>query len=214
MTADEKTAPAVDLAEILGMEDVADERWIDLRRKVHCSILLHDDLARLLEDFKAVTKRLSSENKAELFSALIADERKHGKRDFHLDPDSPDIAGDLRGYGRSLIAYISRARNIQSVRTVMAIAEKFPKVGQDFYRDGPQRGIDYLRGYIEAQARAGRLVVEDSTMAARQLQQLFHVGIINELLYGIRETPDAEEIARVTDEAVETFLARYQPGRD
>ena len=154
------------------------------------------------------------ENKAELFSALIADERKRGKRDFHLDPDGADIAGDLRGYGRSLIAYISRARNIQSVRTVMAIAEKFPKVGQDFYRDGPQRGIDYLRGYIEAQARAGRLVVEDSTMAARQLQQLFHVGIINELLYGIRETPDAEEIARVTDEAVETFLARYQPGRD
>jgi DNA-directed RNA polymerase subunit alpha len=65
MTSDEKTAPAVDLAEILGTEDVADEQWIDLRRKVHCSILLHDDLARLLEDFKAVAKRLSSENKTE-----------------------------------------------------------------------------------------------------------------------------------------------------
>lgn len=154
------------------------------------------------------------ENKAELFSALIADERKHSKRDFHLDPASPDIADDLRAYGRSLIAYISRARNIQSVRTVMAIAEKFPKVGQEFYRDGPQRGIDYLCGYLEAQSRAGRLVVADSAMAARQLQLLFHVGIINELLYGIRGKPDDEEIGRVVDEAVTTFLARYQPRRD
>ena len=127
------------------------------------------------------------ENKAELFSALIADERKHAKREFHLDPQSPDVAADLRRYGRSLLAYISRARNIQSVRTVIAIAEKFPKVGQEFYRDGPQRGLEYLRSYLEAQVAAGRLRIDDCAMAARQLQVLFHTGVINELLYGVRE---------------------------
>lgn len=149
------------------------------------------------------------ENKAELFSALIADERRRAKRDFQLDPQSSDVPADLRRYGRNLLAYISRPRSIQSVRTVIAIAEKFPKVGEEFYRDGPERGLDYLRTYLEAQVTAGRLHIGDCAMAARQLQILFHAGVINELLYGVRSAPDETEIARVVDEAVETFLARY-----
>jgi AcrR family transcriptional regulator len=152
------------------------------------------------------------ENKAELFSALVAEERRGAKRDFQFDAGSPDVAAELRRYGRSLVPYISRERNIQLVRTVMAIAEKFPKVGQEFYRDGPQRGVEHLRGFIDGHAREGRLTVGDARTAAQQLQLLFHAGIINELLYGVRETPGEEEVARVVDEAVSTFMARYGAG--
>ncbi len=149
------------------------------------------------------------DNKAELFSALIGDERKRAKREFGLDPDAGDMSAALVAYGRNLVAYVSRTRNIQSVRTVVAIAEKFPKVGEDWYRDGPQRGLDHMRTYIEAQAAAGRLVIEDSTMAARQLQVLLYAGLVNEMLYGVRGPPDEDEIDRVVEAAVATFLARY-----
>ena len=149
------------------------------------------------------------ENKAELFSALIAEERKRAKKEFGLDPNQGDPTEALRAYGRNLVGHISRERNIQSVRTVVAIAEKFPKVGLDWYRDGPQRGLERLRAYIEAQAATGRFVVDDSMMAARQLQSLFYSGIINEMLYGVRGQPDEAEIGRVVDAAVETFMARY-----
>lgn len=149
------------------------------------------------------------ENKAELFSALIADERKRAKRDFKLDPDDPDVSECLRRYGRRLLAYISQPQKIQSVRTVMAIAERFPQVGHDFYRDGPKRGLENLRGYLDAQVRAGRLKMDDSAHAAAQLHILMQGGVMNELLYGVRETPDEDEIGRVVDEAVKTFLARY-----
>ena len=94
----------------------------------------------------------------------------------------------------------------------MGIAEKFPKVGHEFYRDGPQRGVEHLRGFIEARAREGRLLAADARMAAQQLQLLFHAGIVNELLYGVRETPGEEEVSRVVDEAVATFMARYGAG--
>jgi AcrR family transcriptional regulator len=152
------------------------------------------------------------ENKAELFSALIAEERKHAKREFGLDEPGPDVAAELSAYGRALLGYISRNRNIQSVRTVIAIAEKFPKVGKDWYRDGPQRGLDTLRSYLELQVAAGRLAIEDCLSAARQLQILYYAGIVNEMLYGVRAAPDEAEITRVVDEAVATFLARYGTG--
>ena len=166
------------------------------------------DIARMAGVSKG-TLYVYFENKAELFSALVAEERRISKRDFGFDMDSTDVAGELRRYGRSLLPYISRERNIQFVRTVMAIAERFSRVGEEFYRDGPARGAEHLRGFIEAHAAAGRLVVADTRMAALQLQHLFHAGIINELLYCVRDTPDEEEVARVVDEAVATFMARY-----
>lgn len=166
------------------------------------------DIARMAGVSKG-TLYVYFENKAELFSALVAEERRISKRDFGFDMDSTDVAGELRRYGRSLLSYISRERNIQFVRTVMAIAERFSRVGEEFYRDGPARGAEHLRGFIEAHAAAGRLVVADTRMAALQLQHLFHAGIINELLYCVRDTPDEEEVARVVDEAVATFMARY-----
>ena len=127
------------------------------------------------------------ENKAELFSALIADERKHGKRDFHLDPDSPDIADDLR------------ALRPEPDRLHQPGAQH--PVGP--HRDGDRGEVSEGRaGLLSRRAaarhrlsraatsrrrsRAGRLAVADCAMAARQLQLLFHAGIINELLYGIR----------------------------
>ena len=166
------------------------------------------DIARAARVSKG-TLYVYFENKAELFSALIADERKHAKREFGLDLAGTDVAAELRAYGRALLAHISRTRNIQSVRTVIAIAEKFPKVGDDWYRDGPQRGLDTMQAYLEAQVAAGRLRIVDGAMAARQLQILYYAGIVNELLYGVRPPPDEAEIARVVDEAVTTFLARY-----
>jgi AcrR family transcriptional regulator len=196
-----------------GGADPAKERQIlDGARKVFLDLGFDGasmgDIARAAGVSKG-TLYVYFENKAELFSALIADERKHAKRDFKLDPESDDVEADLRRYGRSLIPYISRPRNIQSVRTVIAIAERFPKVGKDFYRDGPQRGIEYLRAYLDAQAAAGRLRIDDSAVAARQLHALFQAGIVNELLYGVRETPGEAEVGTTVGEAVATFLARY-----
>jgi DNA-directed RNA polymerase subunit alpha len=68
---EEKAPPAVDLADLLGTEDVADEQWLDIRRKVHCSIELREELERLLGAFGPVARRLSSENKTETRKGII-----------------------------------------------------------------------------------------------------------------------------------------------
>ena len=152
-------------------------------------------------------------SKEELFAALIADERKNSKRHFELDWNNPDIEASLKQFGRNHITFISRGPKIQSVRTVMAIAERIPKIGQDFYRDGPQRGLEYLRDYFSAQMQAGRLRAGDPMWAARQFQVLLQAGILNEMLYGVIDAPDENQIARTVDEAVATIMARYGLGR-
>lgn len=68
--ADESDVPGVDLVELLGTEEVPSDRWIDLRRKVHCSIELREELERLLDSFGAVSRRLSSDNKVETRKAV------------------------------------------------------------------------------------------------------------------------------------------------
>ena len=149
------------------------------------------------------------DSKEALFAALVHDERRRMKPDFDLDPRVPDVAATLKRYGRLYVAYVSRPRNVELLRTVMGIAERFPGVGEAFYRDGPKRGLDLMRGYLEAQAGAGRLRIADSALAAAELIGLFQAGVLNEMLFGVRKAPDEAEIARNVDAAVDLFLARY-----
>jgi DNA-directed RNA polymerase subunit alpha len=72
MTAvDEKSAPDIDLVEILGTEEVSEERWVELRKQIHCSILLHDELEKILNAFGPVARSLSSENKIETRKGIV-----------------------------------------------------------------------------------------------------------------------------------------------
>jgi AcrR family transcriptional regulator len=149
------------------------------------------------------------DSKEALFSAMIADERARLKGHLDLDADDPDVAASLRRTGRKLVAFIVRPANIRAVRTVMGISERIPAVGRAFYEDGPGRGIDKFTRFIEAHARVGRLVAPDPRLAAAQLQMLLQAGLVNELLYDVREPPGEAEIAAHVDAAVATFLARY-----
>ncbi|HMN85385.1 MAG TPA: TetR/AcrR family transcriptional regulator [Bauldia sp.] len=166
------------------------------------------DIARAASVSKG-TLYVYFDSKEVLFASLVADERRRAKPDFDLDPRSTDVAGTLSRYGRAYIPYISRAGNIDLLRTVMGIAERFPRVGEEFYRDGPKRGRDFVRGFVEAQVAAGRLRVDDPALAAAQFIGLLQAGVLNVLLFGVRNAPDEAEVARIVDGAVAMFLARY-----
>lgn len=195
-----------------GGDPVKRQQILDGARQVFMSIGFDGasmgDIARAASVSKG-TLYVYFDSKEALFVALVADERRQAKRDFRLHHDDPDVEGTLRTYGQSYIAFLSRPRNIESLRTVMAIAQRFPSVGEEFYRDGPKRGLEMLTAYLDAHVRVGRLSIGDTTVAARQLVALFQAGVLNELLFGVRGTPSETDAARTADEAVATFLARY-----
>ena len=61
----------LDLSTLIASEDVAPAQFAEARRQIHCSIERRSALEKLLEDFPAVAKKLSSENKADTRKAAI-----------------------------------------------------------------------------------------------------------------------------------------------
>src|SRR5262245_37384790 len=61
----------LDLSSLVGSEDASPSQFAEARRQIHCSIERRSALEKLLEDFPAVAKKLSSENKADTRRAAI-----------------------------------------------------------------------------------------------------------------------------------------------
>src|SRR5688572_26372325 len=62
---------SLDLSSLVASEDAAPAQFAEARRQIHCSIERRGALEKLLEDFPAVAKKLSSENKADTRKAAI-----------------------------------------------------------------------------------------------------------------------------------------------
>src|SRR5687767_4859750 len=61
----------LDLSTLVASEDVTPAQFTEARRQIHCSIERRSVLEKLLEDFPAIGKKLSSENKADTRKAAI-----------------------------------------------------------------------------------------------------------------------------------------------
>ena len=61
----------LDLSALVASEDAPPAQFAEARRQIHCSIERRSTLEKLLEDFPAVAKKLSSENKADTRKAAI-----------------------------------------------------------------------------------------------------------------------------------------------
>jgi DNA-directed RNA polymerase subunit alpha len=61
----------LDLPSLISSEDATPAQFAEARRQIHCSIERRGALEKLLEDFPAIAKKLSSENKADTRKAAI-----------------------------------------------------------------------------------------------------------------------------------------------
>ncbi len=100
-------------------------------------------------------------SKEELFAALIREEQM-----CRFAPEEPDLRSALHLFGKRLLELILRPTSIAHLRTVVAVAGKFPAIGRAFYEPGPQVGQQRLATFLEAQVHADRLDIEDTETAA------------------------------------------------
>src|SRR4029450_279845 len=73
----------------------------------------------------------------ELFEAIVEDEcRAQAEQIFTLDREAP-IASELQRVGEELTRFLCRPDGVPSLRTIIAIADRMPEVGAQFYASGP-----------------------------------------------------------------------------
>jgi len=152
------------------------------------------------------------DSKEQLFEALTTEE-KQGLAEvlFKLDGDDPDVRSVLTELGRTYLRYFSRPEHISSIRMVIGAAEKFPRLGQSYYEAGPCQGIARLKDYFDRQARAGRLSIEDTEVAAQHFLDLCVSGVARRLLFAVGNVPTEAEVERNVGNAIRVFFAAYGP---
>jgi AcrR family transcriptional regulator len=149
-------------------------------------------------------------DKSALFEALTKSEQS-GLAEvlFSLDESDPDVRGALGRMGRSLLDKLARPDHVSSVRMVIGAADKFPEFARAFYDAGPKIGTARLKAYLDGQVAAGRLAIEDTTLAAEQFMNLCSAGILKRLLFGVPEACDPRTLSHNVEAAIDVFMAAY-----
>lgn len=115
----------------------------------------------------------------------------------------------LRQAGHHFLRFITSTIGLQIFRICVAESDRFPELGQQFYNSGPAVMRSEMAAYFkEAEAR-GELAVDDHILAADQFGELCKADIWTRLIFGVSRAVSDDEIERVVDGAVATFLSRY-----
>ena len=150
-------------------------------------------------------------NKEELFEAIVQQEcEAQAEGIFELDPNDHDVEAVLTRLGVAYVKFLCRPEKASAIRIVIAIADRMPELGARFYETGPARGIAKLAAYIDAQTKAGTLVVEDCEIAAAQLMEACQAMIFKSMVFNFASAPSLDRIEQVVRIAIKAFLAAYR----
>jgi AcrR family transcriptional regulator len=150
-------------------------------------------------------------DKEELFTAIVMEECVgQAERIFHLDPADPDVEGALMRLGIDYINFMCQPHKASAIRTVIAIADRMPSIGQAFYEHGPSVGIAKLAEYLRAQTEAGVLAVEHPEISAAQFLDTCQATLFKPVLFNFAPPPAPEHVSHVIDIAVRAFMRAYR----
>ncbi len=170
-----------------------------------------NDIARVAGVSKG-TIYFHFDSKEALFEALIrAEQQQQAEQCCEVDENNPDIESVLTELGHAASTLMMTPELIAQVRTVIAVAAKFPRIGRAFYETGPKHGSEQLSAYFAKQTKAGRLATPDPEMAAAHFIQLCFGDIHKRLMFCPEDTIDADEIARTIKAGVAVFMRAYGP---
>ncbi len=151
-------------------------------------------------------------NKEDLFAALIRDEKQaQAEQLCRFDSDDGDVGSTLHGFGVRLLELMMRPDSMAHLRTVMAVAAKFPNIGRAFYESGPLVGRQRLGRYLDRQVAAGRLVIDDTEYAASQFLELCKGRHYLEAALQVEPPPSKPVLEVHIGRAVDMFLRAYAP---
>lgn len=149
-------------------------------------------------------------SKEDLFAALIREEkRQQAEQTCRFDSSSSDVAQTLQTLGERLLDRMFQPTSMAHLRTVAAVAAKFPSIGQAFYEAGPLHGQQRLSSYLAAQAEAGIIAIDDPLFAATMFIEMCKAVYFLPVLLCVAESPSPDTIRRHITSVTTAFLRAY-----
>jgi AcrR family transcriptional regulator len=150
-------------------------------------------------------------DKNALFEAIVELEvLEQGRTAFNFDP-TRDVATTLHEFGTAYVQVLCRPGGGSAIRTVMAIAERMPEVGNRFYQKVLALTINRLSEYLAVRASLEEVAIDDLELAATQFMQMCQATLFQPYIFQAKPSPTAQEIEKVVSSAVRVFLAAYRP---
>lgn len=94
-------------------------------------------------------------------------------------------------------------------RICVAEADRFPDLGRQFYESGPMRVRARMKDYLANAVARHELQIDDLDLAADQFAELCKADLFSRWVFNIDPSFSEDEIERVINGAVDTFMARY-----
>lgn len=126
----------------------------------------------------------------------------------------PDISGQSLREALTRICYASASfvlseKGIELYRLAVSESKRFPRIGRVFFDAGPNRTQQELADFLEKEAAAGRLRINNPRMAAEMLLGMLLVKDHIAMSVGCAGIPSKARIKSLVDEAVDVFMVAY-----
>ena len=119
-----------------------------------------------------------------------------------------DTAKTLSDFASTLLDILLEPSALALHRLIISESARFPRIGEIYYRVGPERGNRRFAEFLDAQCRRGRLRIDDTLLAAQQFTGAL-IGSLRTKALALNQPIDADEIRSVVDHTVACFMATY-----
>jgi AcrR family transcriptional regulator len=150
----------------------------------------------------------------ELITATVHATGDHLSGDVAVIGDRP-LAVELRAFARHLLHGVMQPRVLRLRRLVIGEAARFPELGRTFYQGGVGQTVDTLASDFDRLAERGLLHMDDSRLAAEHFNWLVvSIPLNRAMLLGDDHGMSADDLDKLADAGVDTFLAAYAASAD
>lgn len=147
-------------------------------------------------------------SKEKLFEALIyRDRRRQAEQVMVIENIDRPVDLVLYDLGLRMAKLFCTDESLAQVRMVIAVAGKFPEVGQSFYEAGPAYAISQISQFLQTKMRDGTLREVDPEHAALQFIELIQAGLVKPKMFGRPNKRQPEDVVR---SGVDLFLRGLQ----
>lgn len=126
-----------------------------------------------------------------------------------VDQNDLPVRDVLKAMSQSMMEFLTSEFAQRIFRICVAESDRFPELGQEFYKSGPELMEHRLSEYFTYACARGELKIDDVKLAAQQFESLMKADVFVKMVFNVVKAPEQADIDRVIEGAVDIFLARY-----